>query len=408
MSIEIRGCKDDEFPRFVEVMGSAFGHEVHEKDAERYKKVLEIERAFAGFDDGRLVGTSGSFSFEMTVPGGASIPTAGVTMVGVLPTHRRRGIMRGMMQAVLDDARARGEPAAILWASEESIYQRFGYGLASDQGHMDIERGRTRFLGDPPRQGSMRLVSLKEAREVLPTIYERARSARPGMLARSAEWWPSWTLFDAEHHREGQSGKFVCVFSHDGEDQGYAIYRMGGGWGPDGTPQGWANVREVVATDLVAYRELWRYLFELDLNERIKAWYLPADLPLTLMLEEPRRLRFSKSDSLWLRLVDVTAALEARTYAADGALTFSITDALCPWNEGEWTLVVEGGRGRLEQGGEPEIALDVSALATVYLGGFTFGQLHRALRLDECTDEAIAKADNIFRAGIAPWCAENF
>ena len=408
MPIEIRQCKDDEFERFVEVLGTAFGDVVRTSDTERYRNVLDTERTFAGFDEGLMVGTSGAFSFEMTVPGGASIPTAGVTMVGVLPTHRRRGVMRGMMRALLDDARARREPAAILWASEESIYQRFGYGLASDQGHIDIERSRTRFLNDPPRAGATRLISLEEARDVLPPIYERARAARPGMLARSADWWPNWTLIDAEHHRQGQSVKFVCVFSQDGEDQGYVIYRTGGEWGPDSTPQGLLNVRELVATDLVAYRELWRYLFEIDLTERIKAWYLPADLPLTLMLEEPRRLRFSKSDSLWLRLVDVGAALEARSFAVDGALTFSVTDALCPWNDGEWTLRVTNGRGKVEQGGEPEIALDVSALAAVYLGGFTFGQLHRALRLDECTGEAIAKADNMFRAGIAPWCAENF
>lgn len=408
MSIEIRQCKDDELLRYIEVLGTAFGDPIPPGEIDRFRDILETERMVAAFDEGRMVATSAAFTFEMTVPGGSSIPTAGVTMVGVLPTHRRRGIMRGMMQALLDDARARREPAALLWASEESIYQRFGYGLASDQGHIDIERHRTRFLGHPPRQGVTRLISLDEARDVLPPIYEKVRPTRPGMLSRSASWWRSATLCDPERDRQGASIKFVVVFSYEGEDAGFAIYRTGGDWGSDGTPRGWLNVREVVAADTIAYRELWRYLFGIDLVERIKAYYLPADLPLTLMLEEPRRLRFAKSDSLWLRLIDVPAALEARSFAADGELAVAITDRLCPWNEGEWTLRIDGGRCKVERGGEPEIALDVSALAAVYLGGFTFGQLQRAMRLDGCADDAVRKADGLFRADVAPWCVENF
>lgn len=408
MSIEIRQCKEDELPSYLHILGSAFGEPIPSDEVDRFRDVLETERMFAGFDEGNMVATSGAFSFQMTVPGGDAVPTAGVTMVGVLPTHRRRGIMRGMMQALLDDARARREPAALLWASEESIYQRFGYGLASNQGHINIERHRTRFLGDPAPIGSTRLISLEEAAEVLPPIYDAVLPSRPGMLSRSRPWWVAHTLSDLERHRQGQSPKFVCVFSDDGEDRGYAMYRTGGGWGDDVTPQGFLNVREVVARDSVAYRELWRFLFGIDLIETIKAWYLPSDLPLQLMLEEPRRLRFAKSDSLWLRLVDVDAALEARTFAADGTLAFSLTDPLCPWNEGEWTLRVEEGRGTLEKGGEPELALDVSGLAAVYLGEFTFGQLERALRLEDCTGSAVTKADAMFRTGVAPWCVENF
>jgi predicted acetyltransferase len=167
-------------------------------------------------------------------------------------------------------------------------------------------------------------------------------------------------------------------------------------------------VGEVVATNPIAYREMWRYLFSIDLVEYVKAWYLPQDAPLELMLLEPRRMRFVKSDSLWLRVVDVAAALQARSYIGDGEVAFAITDEFCPWNEGEWTLKVEGGTGTLTKGGEPEISLDIAALGGVYLGGYTFSQLGRALRAQERSEGAFAKADAMFRTEVAPWCVENF
>ena len=407
MPIEIRTIAEEELGRYLAVLGSAFGDPIPAEEIPRFKGVLDLERSYAGFDAGNMVGTGGAFSFEMTVAG-ATVPAAGVTMVGVLPTHRRRGVMSNLMRKLIDDAKERDEPVAILWASEESIYQRFGYGLASDQGHISIEKHRAVFLGRPEPVGRTRLITLEEAADVLPPIYDRVRPARPGMLARDEAWWRSQTLSDPARHRSGGSPKFCSVLSIDGRDEAYALYRTAGDWADDVTPNAWLNVREVVASDHVAYREMWRFLFNIDLVDRIKAWYLPADLPLTLMLEEPRRLRFAKSDSLWLRIVDLTAALEARTYANDGTICLAITDEYCPWNDGEWTLTVEGGAGRVRRGGEPDLALDVASVAAVYLGGFSFAQLQRALRLDECTETAIRRADTIFRTDVAPWCVENF
>ena len=139
---------------------------------------------FAGFDGDAMVATGGTFSFQMTVPGGGSIPAAGVTMVGSLPTHRRQGTMRRLMRAMIDDAKARDEPVAILWASEESIYQRFGYGLASNQGHIKVERDKTRFFGDPAPVGETRMITREEGETILPAIYDTVVQSRPGMLAR--------------------------------------------------------------------------------------------------------------------------------------------------------------------------------------------------------------------------------
>ena len=407
MGIEVRPCASDELPRFFEALGIAFG-DAFEDAEERFGALLERERTLAAFDDGRIAGTSAAFGFDMTVPGGNEIATAGVTMVGVLPTHRRRGIMRTLMRGLIDDARARHEPAALLWASEESIYQRFGFGLASDQGRISIERERSTFLNEPPAVGGTRLVDTDEAVEVMAKVYEEVRTSRPGMLSRTPEWWRNHTLGRPKRANEGPK-KFYCVFSHEGRDRGYAIYRITEpDWTDEGARTGTVRVQEMAAVDPVAYREVWRYLFGIDLVDHIKAWFLPADLPLTLMMQEPRRLRFAKSESLWLRLVDVPAALEARSYDRDGELSFAITDEFCPWNDGEWTLTVRRGRGKVTKGGDPQIALDVSGLAAIYLGAFTFAELARAARLNDCVGDAVQRADRMFNTDVAPWCAEVF
>lgn len=408
MSIEIRTIDESELARYLTVLGSAFGEPIPEDEVARFKEVLPLERAFAAFERDAMIGTGGAFPFDMTVPGGGTVAAAGVTMIGVLPTHRRRGVMSSIMRKLIDQARDRSEPVAILWASEESIYQRFGYGLASNQGHISIEKHKASFLGRPEPIGTTRLIALEEAPSVLAPIYDEVRPTRPGMLARSKGWWRHHTLIDIERHREGESPKFCAVLSIDGRDRAYAIYRTGGGWGADATPNGWVNVREIAAADPVAYREMWRFVFNIDLADRIKAWYLPADLPLTLMLEEPRRLRFAKSDSLWLRIVDLPGALQSRTYAVDGSISFAVKDDYCPWNDGEWTLVVEDGRGRVQRGGEPDLATDAAGLAAVFLGAFTFGELERASRLDGCTPGSVRRADAMFHTDVAPWCFENF
>lgn len=408
MSLEIRTITEEELPRYLKVLGSAFGDPIPADEAPRFKEVLPLDRAWAAFDAGSMVATGGAFPFHMTVPGGRALPAAGVTMVGVLPSHRRRGLMSSIMRKLIDDAKDRSEPVAILWASEESIYQRFGYGFASDQGNISIEKHRAGFLADPGPVGTVRLVDLEEAPRVLSPIYDEILPTRPGMLARTETWWRNHTLIDIERHRGGASVKFCAVVTIEGRDVAYAIYRTAGGWADDSTAEAWLNVREVAAVDPVAYREMWRFLFNIDLVDRIKAWYLPADLPLTLMLKEPRRLRFAKSDSLWLRVVDLAEALAARTYAADGSISFAVKDDYCPWNEGEWTLIVEEGRGRLERGGEPDLSTDAAGLASVYLGAFTFAELARALRVEECTPGAARRGDAMFRTETAPWCAENF
>jgi predicted acetyltransferase len=406
MAIDVRACRQDDLPRFLDACQRAFHQHVRDIEVVRDTKLLRPERAFAAFDGEDVVGTAGAFEFRLSLPGGEA-PAAGVTMVGVLPSHRRRGILRDLMRAQLDDAYERNEPVAILLASEDAIYQRFGYGLAADQGHIDVERDRTGWLDDPGPEGKTHLVSLEEAMKHIPAIYDRVREQTPGLFARSTEWWENHTLPDDEEHRHGAGPMFCAVLEIDGRDEAYALYRVKPGW-PEGIPRGKLIVKEAAATSPPAAREIWRFLFGIDLVDKIEAWFLPSDFPIYLMMLEPRRLRYTYGDSLWLRLVDVRSALAARSYAMEGSISFKVADAFCPWNEGTWRLSFDGRVEVDPTEDQTDLGLDVRDLAAAYLGGFSFTRLAAAGRVQELRPGALARADAMFRTERAPWCPEIF
>ena len=406
MTTTIRVIERAELKDFVRTIEHAFGHQLRASDIPVFEKKVDIGRLHAAFEDEEIVGTAGVYPFRLTVPGNV-VDAAGVTMVGVLPSHRRRGILRELMRVQMDDAREREESIAVLFASEESIYQRFGYGYAAKQGHIDIERDRASFLDDTGPVGRARMVPPEERVKVLPSIYDRVRRTRPGMYERSQSWWEAHSLFDAEHVRQGASPLFCAVIEIDGAPEAYATYRIRPKWAADTTPDYRVEVNEAIGTSPVAMREIWRYLFGIDLVERIRAYYLPADSPLLLMLDEPRRLRFSLSDSLWLRIVDIEGALEARSYETETSLIFEVRDSFCPWNEGRWKL--DTGSRRLEATDEvPELKVKINDLGATYLGAFTFAELAAAGRVEELKEGAVARADAAFRSTPAPWAPENF
>jgi predicted acetyltransferase len=408
VAIEIRTPSPDDVRRFLDVSAKAFQEELRAEDAERDERVVERERMFAAYDGEQIVGTAADFGLTLTVPGG-ELPAAGVTLVGVLPTHRRRGILNQLMRAELDAIVARGEPLAILWASEEPIYGRYGYGMATLRTAMEAERDRMRFRGDPQPVGRVRLLDEEEeAARVVPPIYDRVRRETPGMFERTEAWWREYRLPDPEHHRHGAGPRYFAVLELDGVDEGYARYRVKDEW-RDGVSASSLRVIEAITTSPLAERELWRYLFGVDLVHKIEAWHVPADHPLFLLVTEPRRLRLRTGDGLWLRVVDVERALAGRSYAADGAVTFELVDAFLPANAGVWRLEASGGEARVtREAGEPELRLDVSDLGSVYLGAFTFAQLARAGRVEEVAEGALERADALFRTARAPWCPEIF
>jgi predicted acetyltransferase len=410
MAIEVRGIREGETTRLREVLSTAFGGgDVNTEWDPVWEHIFEKHRLVVAEENGEMVGVAGNFSFEMTVPG-ATVPTAGLTIVGVLPTHRRKGILKELMRTQLDDAHSRAEPLSILWASEEIIYQRFGYGLGSMQMSLEVDRGHTGFRNDPGPSGRARLLSEEEALKVLPDIYERVREVTPGMQRRDSDWWKYHRLFDPPSGRDGASALYRVVWEGEGRADAYALYRVKEGWDyATGLNEGSLRVFESMSTTPEAHRELWRYLFGVDLVQKLSAHFLPIDDPLPLMLLEPRHLRQRMNDALWLRVVDVAGALAARTYETDDSITFALTDAFRPDNEGTWKLAVTDSRGKVERTSEPgEMSLDASDLGSAYLGAVTFQQLARADRVRELKPGAVARADAMFRSTRSPWCPEIF
>ncbi|HEY3961293.1 MAG TPA: GNAT family N-acetyltransferase, partial [Gaiellaceae bacterium] len=388
MSIEIRPCASlDELRRAVDAISHYFGNPMTEEGAERFAKWIDIERMHAAFDGDEIVGGAGAFSFRMAVPGGGDVSAGGVTVVGVLPTHRRRGILTQLMRAQLDDCRARGDAVAYLWASEGTIYPRFGYGVASRVGKMTLSRDRTRFALPFEPRGTVRLVEVDEAATLFPPLYETMRRERPGMFERTQAWWETRRLYDDPNRRQGGPLN-RALLELDGKPAGYALYRVAQDWA-GGVSAGTVTIIEVVAPEPAAARELWRWLFDFDWTSQFVADLLPLDHELFLLLAEPRRMRFELNDGVWVRLVDVGAALSARAYEGEGAVVLEVSDAFCPWNEGRWRVSAAGAE-RVDT--DPDLALDVTALGSAYLGGFSFETLKHSERVKIFTNAAIPLA----------------
>lgn len=407
MEIQIRPCRPDDFSDFCRTTAAAFGDEISDDDIARIKRLEGIDRALCAVEGDDIVGTTSALSFEVTVPG-AELPAAGVTAVGVLPTHRRRGILSQLMRRQLADIHERGEPLAMLWASEGSIYRRYGYGLATIQGEIDILRDRATFRRPPAPFGHARLVDVEEAALVLPVVFDQVRVKTPGMFTRSPLWWRESRLADPPDSRHGGSAMFRVVIENEGAPVAYALYRLYREWSK-GVPSGSLEVLEVLSTCPDATVELWRFLFGVDLVARVRSTWLPADHPLLQLVAEPARLHLKLQDAIWLRIIDLAHALQERSYARDGALVLGVTDALCGWNEGVWRLDAHAGGSSVEPTAtKPDIALDIEDLSSVYLGGFTFTHLYEAGRLRSSNPEAIRRGDELFRTERAPFCSENF
>jgi len=402
MAFEVRPCRDrDELVRAHYAIGQYFGAPIDEERIERVLQLLELDRVHAAFEAGEVVGGAAAFTYDLTVPGG-SLPCAGVTLVGVYPTHRRRGVLRAMMEAQLADVHERGEPIEALWASEETIYGRFGYGLSSWSAEMTVPRVWNAFAQPLERRGQTRFVDAEEAAVAFPPVWDALRRERPGVISRTEAWW-RLRQFRIPEEEKANPRRFVAL-ELDGSTQAYAIYRTNLSFDA-GVSTATLEVQEAVGATPQATAEIWRFLLDVDWMESIMARLLPLDHPLFLLLASPRRTRCRVGDALWTRLVDVGAALSGRAYAGDGAVVLDVRDTACPWNEGRWRL--EGGEAARTDA-EPELALDVSALGSAYLGAVSFDQLRSAGRLEELSDGAVRRADALFAWRPLPWCPEIF
>lgn len=409
MTTDLRVLRQPEWNTWYDSLVRAFGG-VPESSEERemMNALTEYDRSLGIWDGDQCVGTSGAFSFRVTVPGGASVPAAGITMVSVAATHRRRGLLRSMMRRQLDDIRSWGEPLAVLTASEPVIYGRFGYGIATHQYNVEIDTTRVR-LSVPPGTDDVRLryAAPADVLDACEAVYARLVPGRPGMLARRPGWDRAM-LLDPESERDGASPLQCVVAERDDEVVGFARYRIK----RDGDHRGagfTVRLDQLEALGPEAHAALWRFLFEIDLTSTVHAYGRPVDEAWQYMVSDIRRCAVRMRDALHVRLVDVGAALEARTYQAPVDVVFEVEDMFCPWNEGRWRLTGDTkGATCVRTPDAADLALSVRELGAAYLGGVSLASLAAAGRVRELRQGALAEASVGFSSTVAPWLPHGF
>jgi predicted acetyltransferase len=415
----IRPISDDEYAAFRRVHDHSFNSgPAPAARWPRLRRQFEAERSLAAFDPGLpaglgLVGTTGVYSFQLAVPG-AVLPVAGVTAVSVLPTHRRRGILRSLMTRQIADIAARGdEPIAALWASETPLYGRYGYGRASSHAFFSFGRGEGALSALAPADPELTLQLAEPFAAVadLAKVYDTVLAGQPGFFARDEDWWDR-VLDDPAEDRHGSS-PLRCLLAADGDGvRGYALYRSAPGW-EQGTvlPEGTLAVWELIAADPAASAALWRDLLSRDLISQVTADLRPAEDPLLYQLHDSRRARPRLADNLWVRVIDLPAALARRAYAAAADVVLEVTDDLLPANAGRWRLraALAGNGAECTRTDDPaDIALDVRELGAVYLGGTRLGPLAAAGLVSELRVGAVGALSAAMSWDPGPWCPRIF
>jgi predicted acetyltransferase len=404
-SYPIRPITDDEVEAFTAHLDFAFHENPPQEALDLGMRLLPRDRTMAAFDGDELVGTGGDLPFELTVPGGVTVPAAGVSFISVKATHRRRGLLTAMMRHQMDGwHEGGGAPVAILNASEPAIYGRFGYGLATQYLALTIPRGDNGLSAVPGSDKfRMRMVDPREAYERCQEVFETQRLGRPGMLPRVGEAWRDSGLADYEFARRG-AGPLRCVVAEDADGRiaAFARYRVKEDYDNPARPDCKVRVREAYGRDLASSIAVWRFLLDIDLTSEVHA-YVPTDHPLMFLLADPRQAVPQLRDSLYLRLVDVDRALAARRYAAPVDVVFEVSDPFCAWNTGRWRLSGDADGAVCTRTTDPaDLVLGPCELGTAYLGGFPLAALGRAGRVEELRPGALAAASRAFVSDIAP------
>ncbi|MEV5253075.1 GNAT family N-acetyltransferase [Streptomyces werraensis] len=412
--IDVRPIDESEFADWSRAMNIGFLREptLGEELLEARRAQFVPGRTVGAFDDGRCVATFRSFAQELTVAGGAAVPADAVTNVTVSPTHRRRGLLTRMMAQDLAAAKERGDVVATLIAAEYPIYGRYGFGPATwtTEWTIDVPRAGLdpRWAG-PEDGGRIDLVDAEDVRKLGPELHERLRRSQPGAVSRDELWWQLATgavRFHATFHEPFH----VVHRSAAGEVQGMAAYTTDDTWGDAKQPLNTAKVKWLIGVTPAAERALWRYLCSIDWVVRVKSGYRAPDDLLPHVLPDPRAAAVTtQADWLWVRILDVVRALEARTYEAAGALVLEVADA----------GGLAGGRYRLEASADgagtcapttenPDLSLDVADLATLWLGDESAVRLAALGRVREERAGAARQADALLRTSRRPWCPDIF
>jgi predicted acetyltransferase len=365
-------------------------------------KLLDPGRTIGAFVGGQLAGTTDAATSTLTLPGGAIVNHAAVTHIGVLPSFTRKGIATDLVRHQLRDIAARGEVVASLRASEATIYERYGYGVASSFQSVEIQTARAALRPDVGVGGPVRLLDAAEAWEILPRVYDANRPSRPGTIDRPTVWWQGVRL-----RTEASSGAwYVAVHGSPGSESGFARYR------PIDTDKWFiSDQRTIVVEDFFAptteaYLGLLRFLLGLDLVDRVMFWMLPLDDPLPWLLVDRRALRVTAThDETWLRIIDAASALTARQYIGDGSVTVAVNDPLLPNNSATFAITGDGVEATKQRA---QLHVGVEGLGAVLLGGVTWRSLAVAGVAHADEPAALLVADRLFAVPDAPYAGVFF
>lgn len=398
MGVEVRGVEPDEIDAYRQAIAVGFGGPTHQPGAEA---VIEDDRLFAAVVDGEIAGGVGSYTQEITPAGPASpLPMAAVANVAIVPTHTRQGLLRQLMAELLQQAVDRDETVASLYASEGTIYGRFGFGIATRAVSMKVDTNRSALRTRSSQGGRLRLVhDAEERKALLPRSWEPFRRSQPGEASRTEVWWdvvlgePSlWIGGGAQH-----------VLVHEPEPgadpDGHCRYRVVPSWGEAGA-RFTLHVDEMAAVDPEVEAALWQHCFDVDLVTRVEAMRRPHDDPLPWrMVDQRAHWTTSVRDNLWVRVLDVEGALARRGYAGEGSVVIEVDDSFRPATSGRYALEVgEGGATAVcaRTDSQADVAMDIDVLGALWLGGVSPWTLARAGRITEEQPGGLAKADRLF------------
>jgi predicted acetyltransferase len=398
---DVRTLGDDELRAASDLFATALlAGPIPPADWDRRAAAYSPGRTLGANLDGELVGTTTSFPAGVVVPGGAEVATAAVTGVGVRADRTRRGVLTALMGHQLRERAGAGEVLATLHATEGRIYGRFGYGVATRTRHVRIaRRGGAGWRPAAPTGGDVRMLARAEVLPVVQALYPRAALHRPGAMTRSEPWWQRGLgqLVDGND--------FLLVAVHTGPagaDDGFLVATVD-------DKAGWLDrplvVRDLHAADPAAAAALWRFALGVDLAVAVTA-NCALDEPLELLLADPRDCATTGiDDEIWLRILDVPAALAARRFAPADPVLLGVRDDLLEANAGVYRIA-DGTAERVDA--VPELECDAAGLAMAYLGDRSPSELVASGWWTSTDPAAVGAADAAFRTGVAPWAGTNF
>ncbi|MCM2394260.1 GNAT family N-acetyltransferase [Streptomyces albipurpureus] len=414
MTLETRAVKESEFPDWLRAVATGFLRPPtpSDEEVEARRPGVELARTLGAFDGGRCVATYRTFPQRLTVVGGATVASNALTNVTVSPTHRRRGLLSTLITADLAVAKERGDVVSSLIAAEYPIYGRYGFGPAAWMTEWEIDVPRAaldRRWSGPTDGGRIDLVDVQDVRKLGPEVHACLAASQPGTVSRTERWWQLNTG-QLRVPSQPWTEPFYAVYrSATGGVEGLLAYQSDDNWGDAKQPLNTAQVREMIALTPAAERALWTYVCSIDWVAKVRSGYRAPDDVLPLLLPDPRAARvLTQADFLWVRILDVARALEARTYGTTGTLVLELHDG----------LGLSAGRFRLEvtpQGAEcatttatPDLTLDVRELGAMYLGDESAVRLKALGALEENRAGAVLDAERMFSTPTRPWCPDIF